>query len=110
MASATCRSELQFTVTVTNCFSDFPLVLFVIRLENGNRNLHPNCVYEARKLLPVEHWKHHFGRADPADMCSRDLVQMELSVNMQWHNGPGSVTNVDFGKGNSVPIPMEKQC
>ena len=45
-------------------------------------------VDEIRKLIPVECWEHCAGRNNPADIPSRRMTPLELSVNKLWRNGP----------------------
>ena len=47
-----------------------------------------NRVNEVRSLTPIECWSHCSGKDNPADVPSRGLTPLELSVNLLWQNGP----------------------
>ena len=43
---------------------------------------------EIHKLVSVECWDHCSGKENPADIPSRGLTPLDLSVNQMWRNGP----------------------
>ena len=47
-----------------------------------------NRVNEIRKLVPPVCWSHCSGKDNPADIPSRGLTPLELSVNVLWQRGP----------------------
>ena len=70
------------------CFTDSQVTLFWIK--GTARDWKPfvqNRVNEIRKLVPVEYWNHCSGKENPADIPSRELTPLELSVNQMWKNG-----------------------
>lgn len=71
------------------CFTDSQVALFWIK--GIGRVWKPsvqNRVNEVRKLVPVECWDYCSGKENPADIPSRGLTPLELSVNQMWKNGP----------------------
>ena len=70
------------------CFTDSQVTLFWIK--GTGRDWKPfvqNRVNEVRKLVPVECWDHCSGKENPADIPSRGLTPVDLSVNYLWKNG-----------------------
>ena len=58
---------------------------------------------EVRKLVPVEYWDHCSSEENPADIPSRGLTPLELSVAQMWRNGPEWLkTSI-----NITPLPEE---
>ena len=86
------------------CFTDSQVALFWIK--GTGRDWKPfiqNRVNEIRKLLPVECWDHCSGKENPADIPSRGLTPLELSVNQMWKNGPEWLKTAI----NVTPLPEE---
>ena len=86
------------------CFTDSQVALFWIK--GTGKDWKPfvqNRVNEVRKLVPVECWDHCLGKENPADIPSRGLTPLELSVNQMWKNGPEWLkTSI-----NVTPLPEE---
>ena len=47
-----------------------------------------NRVNELRELLSPDCWIQVSGKENPADISSRGLMPLELSLNPMWMNGP----------------------
>ena len=73
------------------CYTDSQVALFWIKGTGRDRDWKPfvqNRVNEVRKLVQAEYWDHCSGKENPADIPSRGLTPLELSVNQLWKNGP----------------------
>ena len=73
----------------SKCFTDSQVTLFWIK--GTGKDWKPfvqNRVNEVRKLVPAECWDHYSGKENPADIPSRGLTPLELSVSQVWNNGP----------------------
>ena len=58
--------------------------------------------------MPPELWRHYSGRDNPADILSRGLALLELSVNTLWHNGPNWLPEAEDGEADdNQEIPDE---
>ena len=71
------------------CFTDSQVALF--RIKGTGKDWKPfvqNRVNEVRKWIPVDCWSHCSGKESPADIPSRGLTPLELSVNQMWMGGP----------------------
>ena len=71
------------------CFTDSQVALFWIR--GTDKEWKPfvrNRVTEIRRLVPPSSWHHCSGETNPADLPSRGLSLVELSVNHLWRSGP----------------------
>ena len=86
------------------CYTDSQVSLFWIK--GTGRDWRPfvqNRVNEVHKLVPAEYWDHCSGKENPADIPSRGLTPIELSVNQLWRNGPEWLkTSI-----NVTPIPED---
>ena len=54
-------------------------------------------------IVPVECWARCSGKENPADIPSRGMMPLELSVSKLWRNGPDWLKNTI----NSEPLPEE---
>ena len=71
------------------CFTDSQVVLYWIRgVDKGWKLFVQNRVNEIRKLIPSTQWSHCSGKTNPADLPSRGLTSLELSVSCLWREGP----------------------
>ena len=71
------------------CYTDSKVALFWIQgLGKDWKPFVQNRVQEIRKLLPVDCWRHCSGKVNPADIPSRGMRPLELSVNLMWRDGP----------------------
>ncbi len=81
--------EMRLSLEKPKCFTDSQVALFWIK--GTGREWKPfvqNRVREIHQLVPAECWDHCSGREHPADIPSRGLTPVELSVSKLWRNGP----------------------
>ena len=107
ITSVTHSLESELPLNQCRCFTDSKVALFWI--QGFGKEWKPfvqNCVNEIRKLLPIDCWSHCSGRDNPADIPSRGLAPLELSVNMLWRNG---LTDVETVQEVQV-FPMPEEC
>ena len=81
------QSELQ--LCPPHCYTDSTVSLCWIKGINKTWKVFvQNRVNEIRKLTPPDCWRHCPGKDNPADIPSRGLTPLELSVSTLWQNGP----------------------
>ena len=81
--------ECELQLSPARCFMDSTVALCWIKgTDKGWKPFVQNCVDEIKGLRPPESWKHCSGRNNPADLPSRGLAPLELSVSVLWHDGP----------------------
>ena len=71
------------------CYTDSQVALFWIR--GTTKEWKPfvnNRVIEIRSRVHPDHWAHCAGASNPADLPSRGLSPIELSVSQLWKRGP----------------------
>ena len=109
LTSVTQSLEDELTLSVPRCFSDSEVALYWIK--GTDRVWKPfvqNRVKEIRNLVPPELWRHCSGRDNPADIPSRGLAPLELSVNTLWRNGPNWLPEAKDGEADdNQEIPDE---
>ena len=90
------------------CFTDSMVTLYWIQgIEKQWKPFVQNLVNEIRKLLPLNCWSHCSGKDNPADVPSRGLTPLELSVNMLWRHGPSWLDTSDC---NTQEFTMPEEC
>ncbi len=101
------ESELQ--LSPPRCFTDSEVTLYWIRGRDKEwKPFVQNRVNEIRKLLPVDCWRHCPGKDNPADLPSRGVAPLELSVNVLWNKGPSWLNDQEPNvKGQDLPMPKE---
>ena len=93
--------ELQ--LSSPQCFTDSTVALYWIKgTDKTWKSFVQNRVIEIRKLIPPDFWMHCSGKTNPADIPSRGLSLLELSVNILWRDGPGWIR-----EGNPT---QDKEC
>ncbi len=108
MASVIQALECELQLSSPLCFSDSKVVLFWIKgMDKSWKPWVQNRVSEIRRLLPIDSWKHCSGRDNPADIPSRGLTPLELSVNVLWRNGPEWLKD---GEDDKQDFPMPEEC
>lgn len=71
------------------CFTDSQVALFwICGTDKDWKPFVRNRVAEIRRLVPPNCWSHCSGETNPADLPSRGLSLLELSVNQLWRHGP----------------------
>ena len=76
-------------LTQPKCYTDSQVTLFwIVGRGKEWKPFIQNRVNEVRSLTPIECWSHCPGKDNPADVPSRGLTPLELSVNLLWRNGP----------------------
>ena len=94
------------------CYTDSIVAFFWIR--GTDKTWKPfvnNRVTEIRTHVPPEHWHHCAGVSNPADLPSRGLTLLELSVSQLWHQGPPWLSASDESQ-SAVPgeLTMPEEC
>lgn len=71
------------------CYTDSLVALFWIQgIDKEWRPFVNNRVCEIRRRVHPDHWSHCPGCSNPADLPSRGLTSLELSVSQLWRHGP----------------------
>ena len=109
MSSVTDSLSSQMNLMQPRCFTDSQVALFwIVGKEKEWRPFVQNRVNEVRSLMPIECWSHCSGKDNPADVPSRGLTPLELSVNLLWRNGPKWLSDVlDDREQQTVEMPEE---
>ncbi len=93
-----------------SCYTDSQVALFWIRgISKEWKPFVQNRVNEIRKNVHPDHWRHCPGISNPADLPSRGLPPLELSVNQLWRRGPEwlDADNTPCGEARTHPMPEE---
>ncbi len=89
VASVTESLAARLSLEKPRCFTDSQVALFWITgIGKDWKSFVQNRVDEIRKLVPVESCDHCAGKENPADIPSRGLAPLEMSVHKLWRNGP----------------------
>ena len=99
-------SRLQF-----RCFTDSQVTLFWIR--GTDREWKPfvqNRVIEIRGNTSPDCWNHCPGESNPADLPSRGLPLLELSVSPLWRHGPNWLATTGEPGDSPEPQTMPQEC
>ena len=67
-------------------------------------------VSEIHTLLPSDCWRHCLGVENPADVPSRGLDPMALSISCLWTNGPNCLRDPVDAKNVESTTPMPTEC
>ena len=90
------------------CFTDSMVALYwILGVEKQWKPFVQNRVKEIRKFLPLNCWSHCSGKNNPADIPSRGLTPLELSVNMLWRHGPSWI---DTAECDTQEFTMPEEC
>ena len=85
------HSSLQHQISPLNirCYTDSQVALYWVRgKEKEWKPFVQNRVQEIRRNVHPDLWYHCPGLTNPADLPSRGLTMMELSVSQLWRMGP----------------------
>ena len=81
--------DTRLSLEDPRCFTDAQVALFWIKgVEKEWKPFVQHRVNEIRRLVPTECWGHCAGKNNPADIPSRGLTALELSVNKLLSEGP----------------------
>ena len=81
--------SMKLNLTQLRCFTDSQVALFwIVGTDKEWKPFVQNRVNEIRSLTPVQCWSHCSGKDNTADVPSRGLTPLELSVNLLWRDGP----------------------
>ena len=94
------------------CYTDSQVALHWIRgVRKEWKPFVQNRVNVIRDNVPPDHWNHCPGRSNPADLPSRGLTALELSVNQLWRRGPEwLLAGVDSCPQLETPSAMPEEC
>lgn len=93
------------------CFTDSKVALFWIQgLTKEWKPFVQNRVNEIRNSIPAEHWSHCPGKTNPADLPSRGLSPLELSVSQLWCSGPDWLKAYVNSQSEDVMSVMPEEC
>ena len=93
------------------CFTDSQVVLFWIR--GTRKEWKPfvrNRVVEIRGKVPPSSWNYCSGNTNPADLPSRGLSLIDLSLHQLWRRGPEWLTVAVPVHDMQVPLAMPEEC
>ncbi len=103
------ESELQ--LCAPHCYTDSTVSLCWIKgVDKTWKVFVQNRVNEIRKLTAPDCWRHCPGKDNPADIPSRGLTPLELSVSTLWQNGPpwlGEGGPRDCAGNEEIQLPEE---
>ena len=86
---STVASSLSVRINLEDPLTNSQVALFwITRMDREWKPFVQNRVNEIHKLLPVDCWSHCSGKENPADIPSRGMMPLELSVSRLWRNGP----------------------
>ena len=103
------KSTLQWLEL--RCFTDTQVALFWIH--GTDKDWKPfvrNRVAEIRRLVPPNCWSHFSGETNPADLPSRGLSLLELSVNQLWRHGPEWLGTKLISQDETDSVSMPEEC
>lgn len=83
MHSITSSLESELSLTEPVCYTDSKVALFwVLGMNKTWKQFVQHRVSEIRKLLPTDCWRHCSGVENPADVPSRGLSPVKLSLSI----------------------------
>ena len=101
----------QMTPLDIRCYTDSQVALYWIR--GTGKEWKPfvqNRVREIRRNVHPDLWNHCPGRTNPADLPSRGLCMLELSVSQLWRTGPGWLSMDAPICSDVEPVCMPELC
>ena len=100
----------QMTLNPSRCYTDSQVALFwICGLRREWKPFVQNRVNEIRRLTQVDCWSHCPGKQNPADLPSRGLTPLELSVNVLWRHGPEWLSDGKVVEGHHLD-DMPEDC
>ena len=105
--SVTKSLQTNFALEQPTCYTDSKVSLYWITgLNKEWKQFVQNCVTEIRRLVPSPCWKHCPGSVNPADLPSRGITPIELSVSHLWHCGPDLVLLSQGSDFTTIEMPV----
>ena len=106
--SITKNLSSNFSLKNRTCYTDLQVSLcWIIGVNKEWKQFVQNRVSEIRDLIPVASWRYCPGKENPADLPSRGLNPIELSVSRLWHCGPDWLLTVQDERQPDVNMPTE---
>ena len=103
------HSSLQHQIPSLSikCFTDFQVALYwILGSDKEWKPFVQNRVAEIRRKVHSNHWYHCPGTNNLADLPSRGITMMELSVSQLWRSGPEWLhLDVPIRLNDSPPMP-----
>ena len=99
--------------TEIRCFTDSTVSLYWIKgVDKDWKPFVRNRVNEIRKKILPEFWYHCPGQTNPADLPSRGISFLDLSVSKLWRQGPDWLPNAVLSRGepNTLDPCMPSEC
>ncbi len=110
MKGVTTSLESELPLSQPACYTDSKVALYwILDSDKEWRQFVQNRVSEIRKLIPAACWKHCAGKDNPADLPSRGLALLELSVSKLWIQGPSWLKEAKAGERDEG-LPMPEEC
>ena len=110
ITSITTALEPELELKQPTCYTDSMVSLYwIVGIDREWKQFVENRVREIRRLVPLDRWKHCSGRENPADLPSRGLPLVELSINKLWRNGPSWLSNQEECE-NHQGIEISEEC
>ena len=94
------------------CYTDSQVALYwILGVRKEWKPFVQNRVNVIRKNVSPEQWSHCPGKSNPADLPSRGLTTLELSVNQLWRQGPEwLLAGVNPCSEPQMPSAMPEEC
>ena len=101
----------QVSLLGLRCITDSQVALFCIHGTDKKWKLFVrNRVAEIRRLVPPNCWSHCSGETNSADLPSRGLTLLELSVSGLWRNGLEWLSTKLTSPEEINPANMPEEC
>lgn len=108
MTSISNALEAELNLNQPTYYTDSMVALYwIVGVDKEWKQFVENRVREIRKLTPVNCWKHCSGRENPADLPSRGLLLVELTVNTLWWRGPAWLSDQECESHQDIEMPEE---
>ena len=110
LTSVTQSLECELKLSQARCFTDSTVALCWIKgTDKSWKPFVQNRVDEIRKLTPPESSKHCSGKGNPADLPSRGLASLELSMSVLWRDGPDWLRD-GVSTDSDVELRLTAEC
>ena len=110
MTSISNALEAELDLNQPTCYTDSMVALYwIVGVDKEWKQFVENRVRKIRKLTPVDCWKHCSGCKNPADLSSRGLPLVKLSVSKLWQRGPAWLSDQEECESHR-DIEMPEEC